>query len=177
MELNLRTYKGRFFALCTVAALLVAVLWKQRLANALDRWRAHRDLDAQVIDRTAATDQLARSRAAAIGLQAALGDINAPAEGTWQAVLTAIGARSTLGVRLHRVEAGTQSVEAGTELHLLPITLAGSYPGLLRAANAVQRAVPDAHVVSMRFHTERTGYGRPRELLLTLYFQKIVRHG
>lgn len=176
MKLTLSTYKGKFLALCAVATLLVALLWKKRISPSLERWSAHRELAAQVNEPSTSTDQLAALRATAIGLQASLGDIGASADITWQSVLTAIGNSPAQGVRLHQLEAEMLSVEAGTELHLLPITLSGSYQSLMRTANEVQRAVPEAHVVSMRFHTERASYGRPRELLLTLYFQKIVRH-
>jgi hypothetical protein len=176
MKLTLSTYKGKFWALCVAAVLVVALLWQKRMSASVERWRSHRELSAQVTERSSTADQLAMLRATSIGLQASLGDIDASADITWQAVLTAIGNGPSDGARLHRLEAEMLSSEAGTELHVLPVTLSGTYQALMRTANEVQRAVPEAHVISMRFHTERAGYGRSRDLLLTLYFQKIVRH-
>jgi hypothetical protein len=176
MTFTLRTYKGKFWMLLTAAALVIALLWKKRISASIERWRSHRELSAQVAERSSTEEQLVVLRTASMELQASLGDISASADMTWQSVLKVIGNNPAGGVRLHRLEAEMLSADAGTELHVLPVTLSGTYQALMRTANEVQRAVPEAHVISMRFHTERAGYGRPRDLLLTLYFQKIVRH-
>lgn len=174
---TLRTYRGRFWLLCLVAVLLVGTLWKKRLSSSVGRWRSHQDLSARLSDDASANERLAAMRAEVQGLHASLGDLTSPADLVWQAVLTQIGKGSALDdMRLHRLEAEMLSEQDGTELRVLPVTLRGSFPALLRTANDLQRAVPEAHVISIRFHTERAPYNRPRELLMTLYLQKIVRH-
>ncbi|MEO8069045.1 MAG: hypothetical protein ABI599_15215 [Flavobacteriales bacterium] len=107
-------------------------------------------------------------------LNTALGDLGTPADQAWQAVLDELAKGGSTGVQLHVIETEITSELDGNRLHVLPITLRGPFAGLLRTANRLHRTVPEARPVSIRFHTERAGYGGQRALLMTLYLQKIV---
>lgn len=178
MKKLLQSYQGRCWLLGIGAVLLLTVLWKKRLSTTVERWRAATAMVEGLNGQTEAGARVIALRSELTALNSSLGDIDLPADGIWRNVLERIGQRgATNGVELHKVDAELVSTADGNVLHVLPVTIAGRYAELLRTTTEIERAVPEAHPISMHFHTERASYGKPRKLLLTLYLQKIVRHG
>jgi hypothetical protein len=177
MNAWLHTYFGRSILLGLVGVVLIGTVWNKRLSGTVQRWRTNAQLAAGVDAGAPDEERLAMVRAELTVLDHDLGDLSSPADAVWQRVLTQIGEASAQGpVQLHRLEGELIDASQDHALHVLPITVAGPYPALLRLANELQRDIPEAHAVSIRFHTERETYGKPRTLLMTVYLQKIVRH-
>jgi hypothetical protein len=177
MKAWLHTYFGRSILLGFLGILLIGTVWNKRLSGTVQRWRTNEQLSAGVEAGAPDAERLALVRAELSVIERELGDLSSSPDGVWQRVLTHIGEASAQGqVQLHRLEGELIDASPDHALHVLPITVAGTYPALLRLANELQRDVPEAHAVSIRFHTERATYGKPSTLLMTVYLQKIVRH-
>ncbi len=173
----LHTYRGRLVVLTTLGALLVAVVWTKRLARTVEQWRTNAALEAGMANGDQDAEHMTAIRAELEALNHEFGELSEPAEVVWQRVLSLIGQASANGsVQLHGVESESVGIAADNSLHILPITVAGPYPSLLRLANDLQRAVPEAHAISLRFHTDHATYGKASSLLMTVYLQKIIRH-
>lgn len=173
----LRTYRARFALLCLGGLVVLLLLWKKRLAGSVADWQQRGRSREQLADLVPLQASITAMRAQQTALDASLGDLDKPPDAVWRSVLAGFAdAARYPEVELARVEGEHTSASAGNTLTLLPITLKGPFGALLRAAAEVQRSVPEAHAVSIRFHLERSMLGQPPELLMTLYLQKITRH-
>lgn len=168
----LRTYQGKCLILLVGAVLLLGTLWNKRLGPALEQWRASDRSQEELLDNAHAVAELANMEARATALQRAMGDPSVPADRVWQSVLTEVADRPA--VQLNGVAEEVVVPVDGNALHVLPLTLSGGFADLLRTANHLRTAVPEAKPLSIRFRTERRSFGSPPELLMTLYLQKIV---
>lgn len=171
----LRTYQGKCLILLVGAVLLLGTLWNKRLEPALEQWRASGRAQQALLDNTRAIAELEHMEALASALQQAMGDPDVPAGRVWQNVLSEVSRRPT--VHLNGIAEEVVVPVDGNALHVLPLTLSGGFGDLLRTANHLRTAVPEAKPLSIRFRTERLSFGRPPELLMTLYLQKIVDDG
>ena len=173
----LRTYRARCVLLCLGGLVVLMLLWKKRLSGSLAQWQERGRSRERLAEAAPLNAEIATVHAEQAALDASLGDLDRPADAVWRAVLS--GFTEPIhepDVVLSGVEAEHRSEAGSNTLILLPITLKGPFGGLLRTAAAVQRNIPEAHAISIRFHLEHGMIGKPPELLMTLYLQKITRH-
>lgn len=177
MKRSWGTYRNRCMLLAVCALLLLTLVWRKRLSVSVAQWQSRSRAMEDLRRGASIGDELATLRARSVRLDASLGDLDRSTDAVWQEVLGEVARLSTLyGIQLTGVENEHVSTMDQNTLTLLPVSMKGRYGDLLRTANELQRTVPEAHVVSLRFHMERGDQGRPPELIMTLYLQKITHH-
>ncbi len=172
------TYRSRSALLIMAGLLIITVLWKKRLSHSIKEWRELDRSSERLQDASNLSSSVCTARAELQLVNAPLGDRARPPDAVWRDVLTEVARRSRPDrMELARVDDEHRTAVNGNSSALLPLTLRGTFTDLLRTTVDLQRSVPEAHAISLHFHTERGRMGGPPELYLTLYLRTITRHG